>query len=142
MVKAADLVGGWKLESWALLYEDGREPEYPLGRNASGLILYTADGFVSATLARAGRKPLDSTADAEKAKAYDDCFAYAGSYEVKGDAVFHSIEVATNPALAGITSTRNIALEGNRLTLSGPDFAAGSPRYHRIIWRRQRRKTA
>jgi hypothetical protein len=44
--------------------------------------------------------------------------------------------VATNPALTGITSTRNIHLDGNRLTLSGPDFSPGVPRYHRIIWRR------
>lgn len=135
-VAAKDLIGGWQLESWALVYEDGRPSEYPLGRDARGLILYTADGYVSATLARRKRAPMASTEATEKAKAYDDCFAYAGRYEVKGDALFHSIEVATNPALAGITSTRNIHLDGNRLTLSGPDFSPGSPRYHRIIWRR------
>lgn len=135
-VTAADLIGGWRLESWSLVYEDGRPDEYPLGRDAQGLILYTPDGCVSATLARRRRKPLASVADAEKARAYDDCFAYAGTYEVRGDAVFHTIEVATNPALAGITSTRNILLDGRRLTLSGPDFSPDAPRWHRIIWRR------
>ena len=135
-ITAADLVGGWRLEGWALVYEDGRPPEYPLGRDAKGLILYTGDGHMSATLARAGRAPLAGVDAAEKARAYDECFAYAGRYEVRGGAVFHSIEVATNPALAGITSTRNVMLDGDRLTLVGPDFSPGSPRYHRIIWRR------
>lgn len=136
MTTASDLIGGWQLESWALVYEDGRPSEYPLGRDAIGFILYTPDGHVSATLARRDRKPLASEADADKARAYDDVFAYAGRYKVRGEAVFHSIEVATNPALQGITSTRNIMLDGNRLVLSGPDFSPGSPRWQRIVWRR------
>ena len=136
MVEASDLVGAWRLEGWALVYEDGRPPEYPLGRDAVGLILYTADGHVSATIMRAGRRPLADDSEAAKARAYDDCFAYAGTWEVRGEAVFHSIAIATNPALAGITSTRNLQLDGARLTLSGPDFSPGSPRWHRIVWRR------
>jgi len=133
---AQDLIGGWKLEGWSLVYEDGRPAEYPLGRDALGYILYTPDGHMSATLSRAGRKAFTTGDAAEKAQAYDDCFAYAGRYEVKGEAVYHSIAVSTNPALVGVTSTRNIQLDGNRLTLIGPDFSPGSPRYHRIIWRR------
>jgi hypothetical protein len=137
---ANDLIGGWRLESWALVYEDGRPAEYPLGRDAIGLILYTPDGHVSATLARRGRAPMSTGSDAEKAAAHDGVFAYAGRYEVRGEAVFHSIEVATNPALEGITSTRNVMLEGDRLVLSGPDFSPDVPRYHRIIWRRDRKR--
>lgn len=135
-VTAKDLIGAWRLEGWSLVYEDGRPSEYPLGSDAKGFILYTHDGHVSATLMRAGRKPF-STGDAvEKAQAFDDSFAYAGRYEVRDGVAFHTIEVATNPALAGITSTRHIQLDGTRLTLSGPDFAPGSPRHQRIIWRR------
>jgi hypothetical protein len=133
---AADLIGAWRLEGWALVYEDGRPPEYPLGRDAVGFILYTPDGHMSATLMRKRRVPFATGDSTEKAQAYDDCFAYAGTYDVLGEAVFHTIAVATNPALAGITSTRNIMLDGNRLTLSGPDFSPDAPRYHRIIWRR------
>ena len=58
------------------------------------------------------------------------------SVDVRDGAVFHSIEVATNPALIGITSTRHIALDGDRLTLSGPDFSPGSGRTQKIVWRR------
>lgn len=85
---------------------------------------------------RAGRPaPPASASDAERAAAYDGVFAYAGRYEARAGAVYHSIEIATAPALAGVTSTRQIALDGDRLVLSGPDFAAGS-RGARIVWRR------
>jgi hypothetical protein len=63
-------------------------------------------------------------------------FAYAGCYEVADGTVFHSIEIATDPALVGIRSTRHIRLDGDRLTLSGPDFLAGTARTQRIVWRR------
>lgn len=120
-VAAKDLFGAWHLESWSFIYDDGRPAEYPLGADAKGIILYTADGHVSATLMRAN---------------LGESFAYAGRYEVRDGAVFHSVEVATNPALVGVTSTRHIELAGERLTLSGPDFSAGTGRTQRIAWRR------
>lgn len=135
-VTEQDLIGTWRLESWSLVYEDGRPSEYPLGRDAVGRILYTGDGHVSALLMRAGRQPMSDVTPASRAQAYDDCFGYIGRYEVRDEAVYHSIEVATNPALVGITSTRHILLDGNRLTLSGPDFSPDATRYQRIVWRR------
>ena len=131
-IAAKNLLGGWRLESWSFVYDDGRPEEFPLGRDAQGLILYTPEGQVSATLMRGGRAAKVPESDAERAAA----FAYAGRYELRGATVFHSIEVATNPALIGITSTRHIKLDGDRLTLSGPDFAAGTGRTQKIVWRR------
>jgi hypothetical protein len=119
---AKDLLGAWRLESWSFVYDDGRPPEYALGPAARGIILYTADGHVSATLMR-------TSGGAES-------FAYAGRYAVRDSAVHHSIEVATDPALIGLTSKRYIALDGDRLTLSGSDFSAGSGRTQKIVWRR------
>jgi hypothetical protein len=49
----SDLSGGWRLESWSLVYEDGRPPEFPMGADAKGYILYTPGGQVSATIMRA-----------------------------------------------------------------------------------------
>jgi hypothetical protein len=119
---AHDLVGAWSLESWSLEYEDGRPSEFPLGLAVRGMLLYTPDGRVSATLMGAG-KPAAS-------------FAYAGRYDVRGDAVYHFIEIATDPTLVGKTTTRHIAREGDVLTLSGPDFQAGTGRSQKIVWRR------
>ena len=134
--EAKDLLGAWQLVSWSLVYADGRPAEYPLGEDAAGIIMYTPDGHVSATLMRKQRPAAAPATDAEKATAFSESFAYAGRYEVREGAVYHSIKVATNPALIGITSTRYIELAGDRLILSGPDFAAGSPRTQRIEWRR------
>jgi len=116
-----ELPGAWRLESWSFLHEDGRPPEFPMGPDAKGYILYTPAGQVSATIMRADES---------------ECFAYAGHYEVADGTVFHSIELSTEPALIGVRSTRHIALEGDRLTLSGPDFLPGTKRTQKIVWRR------
>lgn len=115
------LLGGWRLVSWSFVYEDGRPPEFPMGPDAKGYILYTPQGQVSATIMRA---------DAS------DCFAYAGRYEIADGAVFHTIEISTNKALISIRSTRQINLDGEQLTLSGPDFTPGTKRSQQIVWRR------
>ena len=133
IVSAGDLIGAWRLERWSLVHDDGRPTAIPLGPDARGMIIYTPGGEVSATLMRAAGTPASA---AEKATGFGDSFAYAGRYEVRDTAVFHSIEIATDPGLVGITSTRYIELDGDRLVLSGPDFTAGTGRTQRIEWRR------
>jgi hypothetical protein len=133
---ASVLIGTWRLERWELVYGDGRPCECPLGPDAVGFLMYTRDGYVSAQLARAARPAFDPADPTSKARAFDDYFAYTGRYAVRGDSVFHTIALAPNPAMTGAETERRIELDGDRLTLSGPDFSAGSPRLHRIIWRR------
>ena len=133
---AADVIGAWRLQKWALVYDDGRPDEYPLGSDAEGMIMYTAGGEMSATLMRKKRSPTAPSTDAAKAREYDDAFAYAGRYAVRDGSVFHSIELATNPAIIGVTTSRAITLEGDRLSLVGGDFSAGTGRRHIIEWRR------
>jgi Lipocalin-like domain len=119
---AHDLPGAWRLERWSLDYEDGRPAEFPLGPDARGMLLYTPGGQVSATLMKTS-EPAAS-------------LAYAGRYDVRDGAVYHSIEIATDPTLVGLTTTRHIAREGDVLILSGPDFHAGTGRSQKIVWRR------
>ncbi len=133
---ASALIGTWRLERWEIVYDDGRPPECPLGEDAEGLLIYTADGFVSASLARARRAPFDESDDGAKARAFEGYFGYCGRYAVRDGAVIHRIAIAPNPALAGVETLRHVSIDGDRLTLSGPDFAAASPRSHRIVWRR------
>ena len=116
-----ELLGGWRLESWSYIYDDGRPHEFPMGWDALGYILYTPGGQVSATIMRADKA---------------ECFAYAGRYEVSESAVIHSIELSTNATLVGSRSIRHIKLEGDRLRLAGPDFIGDSMRMHEIIWMR------
>ena len=132
--EAKDLLGAWHLVSWSLVYADGRPPEHPLGADATGILMYTSDGHVSALLMRKARPAHAPASPAEAAAAYADSFAYSGRYTVRDGTAYHAIEVSTNPALVGVTSTRHIDMTDGRLTLSGPDFAAGSPRTQRIEW--------
>jgi hypothetical protein len=137
MTSLADsLIGTWRLERWEIVYEDGRPPECPLGADAEGFLMYTGDGHVSATLARSSRAPLAAGDDKAKARAFEAYFGYAGRYEVRECAVIHHIAIAPDPALTGATTLRNAIVDDDRLTLSGPDFSAASPRSHRILWRR------
>lgn len=135
-ITAQDVIGAWRLQSWALIYDDGRPDEYPLGTDAEGMIMYTPGGEVSALLTRKNRARAAPASAAEKAREFDDAFAYAGRYEVRDGSVFHSIELATNPAIIGVTTSRQITLDGDRLSLVGGDFSAGTGRRHVIEWRR------
>src|SRR5688572_4866774 len=54
-VQASDaLVGAWRLVSWANRAVDG-QVTYPMGADARGYLLYTADGRFSVLISRAGR---------------------------------------------------------------------------------------
>ena len=109
-ISSQDLHGAWRLVGWSLEYADGRAPEYPLGEDAVGFLLYTPDEHVSATLMRKARPATAPATAADESVAYSQSFAYAGRYELRGGTVHHSIEVSNNPALIGITSTRYIDL--------------------------------
>lgn len=122
-----DLIGTWRLLSWELIFADGRPSEHPLGPDAAGFLMYSGDGFVSATLMRNA-----ATAPAGALQA----LAYAGRFEVTAGFVTHIIEVASDPALVGLRNRREIALAGDRLVLSGADFTPGSARTQSITWRR------
>ena len=118
----ADLAGAWRLESWSFEYDDGRPSEYPLGREARGLLLYLPGGALSATLMSTTPPPAS--------------LAYAGRWTVDDTAVHHEIEIASDPALVGVTTRRAVALDGDRLTLTGADFQPGTGRHQKIVWRR------
>jgi len=120
------LAGAWRLESWTFEYDDGRR-EFPLGPEARGMLLYTPDGQVSATLMSA------TSMGAGQPHA---SLAYAGRYDERDGVVHHSIDIASDPALVGVTTTRHIARDGEKLTLSGPDFRSGTGRSQKIVWRR------
>src|SRR3954469_12590999 len=98
VLKRSDLVGRWRLVS----YTTGAE--YPMGRNAQGVLQYSADGKVSVHI-----------------MGEEGYFAYFGDYTVdEGSfAVTHHLELCSDPKLVGVSHLRNAMLEGGRLTLSG-----------------------
>lgn len=145
------LLGTWTLVRWEIAYGDGRPTTLPYGADASGFILYTADGHMSACIARAGRARLssDSVRSApvpERLAAFESYFQYAGPYVLRrepglptGMQVVHHVTMSLNPNFVGSEQVRNVEFDAaRRLTLSASDTVPGSEvaRHHRLTWQR------
>ena len=136
---AIRLVGAWQLVRWYITYEDGAVTE-PLGRDATGLLVYTADGWMSAAIMAAGRPLLSrrnprAAPDAERAAAFDTYFNYCCQWRIVGQSVEHHVTLSHNPALVGTVQTRKIRMQAARLTLSADEPVEGGMRVHRLTWR-------
>jgi len=142
------LLGTWHLVRWEIAYSDLRAPTLPFGAQATGMIQYTADGFMSACIARGARGRLSSDSvrsapEAERLAAFESYFQYAGPYSVEELAgqqqVTHHVTHALNPNFVGTQQVRNMtfATDGG-LTLSASDTVPGTDiaRHHRLIWTR------
>jgi hypothetical protein len=132
------LIGAWDLVSWFETRSDGGI-DYPLGADAVGKIIYTADGHVSAQLVRRDVKHFHDedwrkASEAESAAAWKNYFGYFGTYsvDVQMQAVIHHIEGAWFPNLLGTDQVRHYRFEGTQLVLDA-DTAWG---HVRIVWQR------
>jgi len=142
MASETDLIGTWELVDWTITYSDEREPTLPYGDGPTGMIVYNADGHMSATIARSRRLPLSHlntrlAPQPEKAAAFDSYFHYGGTWRIEGDSVVHAVTLALNPAFVGTDQVRKIELDGDDLTLSAEvTSASGATLRNAIHWRR------
>ena len=92
-----------------------------MGRDACGVLQYSADGKVSVHVMGEGY------------------FAYFGDYTVDeaGSAVTHHLELCSDPKLVGASNLRNARLECGRLTLTGSMRLSGETREIRVVWERE-----
>jgi Lipocalin-like domain len=108
-----DLVGTWKLVDWTVRMNGGRTVR-PFGGMATGLITYTGEQRMVATLMRQdrpliGTRSFNEATAMERASAAAGYLSYAGSYEVVGDQVHHHVELSLFPDWVGGTQVRHIA---------------------------------
>lgn len=132
----ARLVGAWRLKEWSEHTATG-ETRYPLGPKATGQLLYTADGHVSAQLMRAGvskfaQDDWRKATAGEEGRAWIGYFGYWGifSVDVEKHAVVHHIEGSWFPNLLGTDQVRVYKIDGQQLILDA-DTAWG--KVH-ILW--------
>lgn len=135
------LVGAWRLLSWVNRSADGRAT-YPMGKDNSGYLLYTADGYMNVAimsanrLSFAGSDVLGGTAE-ERAQAAKTYLSYAGTYEIGDGEIIHHVQVSLFPNWVGGEQRRFFELEGERLTLSSaPMQLAGTERRAYLVWER------
>ncbi len=140
---AAALVGSWQLVRWTIEYPGTDRVTEPFGPRPEGLLLYTADGYMSAALQKRDRPCLSridvyAVTDAEKAAAFGSYLNYAGRWHVADGCVIHEVECSMNPNLIGTRQVRRAALAGSTLELTAQELLedAGRVRVHRIEWRR------
>jgi hypothetical protein len=133
-------VGTWKLVSTEeKLRSGGTRPYKDLGANATGYIMYTADGHMCATLMKPGRpnwqSEMDEGTDAEKISAASGYTAYCGTYKVdeKNHIVWHFPEMSLYPNFIGTEQKRPYRFEGNRLILSDA-VSEGEVDRWTIVW--------
>ncbi len=142
MIRDADLHGTWQLESWAIGYSDREDYTYPYGEDPQGLLLYTRDGWMSASISRRERARLPEDVSIRKlplqvrADAFSSYFHYAGRYQVVDGDVIHYVVQSLNPNFPGTEQLRHAELDGDTLVLSGKDHVGDCTRFHSLVWHR------
>ncbi len=142
MITKDDLVGTWKLESWTIGYSDRDDFSYPFGEDPQGLLMYSAEGWMSASIARRERAPFPDAenfrklSDDLKAGAFSSYFHYAGRYQVANGDVTHYVSQSLNPNFPGTEQLRHAELDGHTLVLSGKDQVGDVTRFHSLVWHR------
>ena len=142
MISKEQLAGTWQLESWTIGYSDRDEFTYPYGEDPQGLLLYTEDDWMSASISRRDREPFpEDTAFRKlpgkvKAEAFTSYFHYAGRYRVVEGDVIHYVTQSLNPNFPGTEQLRHAELDGQTLVLSGKDRMGDVIRFHSLVWHR------
>ena len=142
MISKDDLVGSWTLESWTIGYSDRDDFSYPFGEEPQGLLMYSADGWMSAAIARPDRAPLPEGVSPRRmpqdlqAAAYASYFHYCGRYQLREGDVVHYVTQSLNPNFPGSEQLRHAELDGHTLVLSGKDQVGEVVRFHSLVWHR------
>jgi hypothetical protein len=119
-------VGTWKLIA-SEFRKDSGEVYYPLGRKASGLLIYGADGTVAAQLMRADRPTfpdgdLARGSPEEIRRTLIGYTAYFGTFTINADrqTVTHHIIGSLYPDWIGTHQLRHFEFSAERLILKTP----------------------
>ena len=142
MITKQELLGTWQLESWTIGYSDRDDFSYPYGEDPQGLLLYSKDGWMSASIARKERAGFAEDVnfrkipDSDKGEAFSSYFHYAGRYRVHEGDVIHYVTQSLNPNFPGSEQLRHAELDGQTLVLSGKDKVGDVTRFHSLVWHR------
>ena len=133
------IVGAWSLVSFDV--DEGKGVEKPrFGPDPVGYLIYSADARMSAVLAGRHRPSLTSPSGAssseqQRTQSLSNFLAYGGRYEVRGNRVFHHVEVSVFTNLVGTTLEREFTIAGETLTIRTlPPEIWGSSNV--LVWKR------
>ena len=138
------LLGTWNLVSYTAQDNHGGPVTYPLGQDALGMIMYTADGYMSAQIMRRDRPAFDRPepdggTPEQAAAAAAGYLAYSGPFEVDESTgvVHHQVTVSLFPNWLDGTQLRHSNLDADNLTLSATTTAPdGVQTISTLVWKR------
>ena len=137
------LTGAWQLVGWTIEYPPSGRVTQPFGADPEGLLVYTADGHMSAVMQRRNRPPLSradphAVTDAEKAAAFATYLHYSGFWSVSNGNVIHDVRHAMNPEpdRHAPGPQRCARWRPSRTRREEQLETPGTSRRHRILWRR------
>jgi len=116
------LVGVWRFAGEIDTGADDSPIPAALANDSQGQLIYTADGFKSATIMPRGRRwNIVTATNNQLRESVADGTAYAGRYEVdaKTHTVTHIVLVSVEPGYEGQRLVRTFSLDGDTLELSG-----------------------
>ncbi len=107
-----NLIGSWKLIDWTVEMQGDRVIK-PFRGRATGVLTYTDEGRMVASLMKTDREPIGTRSFAEakaleRASAAAGYLSYAGSFEIIGDEVHHHVDLSLFPDWVGGTQVRHI----------------------------------
>lgn len=139
------IVGGWRLSDWRTEYSDGRPATLPFGEHPEGVLVYSPDGWMNASICRASRPPMsgESLKHApvpERLAAIDSFMNYGGPYSFPDpDHVRHEVVIALFPNMIGTEQVRRMRfIDDDTLVLAAEDALPGTTvrRRHSLTWKR------
>ena len=146
MMEADKFVGAWRLLSAEFRAEDGTLAESPYGPEPQGLLMYDAQGSMSAQLAHKDRKPfavsdrMKGTPEELKA-AFETYQAYYGRYKVdeREHVVIHTVTQALLPNWVATEQRRQYQFKDGKLILRTPPIVIGGKRLTgELVWEKIR----
>jgi len=127
------IIGGWELVAWTMRDEQDNI-HYPFGENASGIIMYTLDGYMSANIAASNKNKdilisqgisLDSIL-----KSKGTYLNYSGTYTLHKSKIVHHVKISLIPEWIGIEQERNMEFKDNCLILGSKLIIEDSTQLH------------
>ena len=131
------IVGVWRYAGEVDTRADGSPAPVSALSDTDGLLIYTADGFMSVVLMPKNRRWLAEAANtAELRETVSNGTAYAGRFEIdsRSHTVTHITSVSMEPAFQEKRLVRSYTLDGNSLKLSGTFPYEGADVHFTITW--------
>jgi len=131
------LIGSWRLISVQFRMSDNGEV---IDEPIEGVATFDANGRW--TVVAVPSDLAGPTSDAERAAIFNRTIAFSGRCELHGNQMNVKADVAWNPAFKGMEFTRFLDLEGDRLTITQPEwehpFFKGRKTVVVVSWERER----